>query len=151
MSNLGRVLPAALVLTTLMIGCNVDPAGEETMSAPTEESGVTQQSVCTANATCSDGRQLSCQGNTTCISVDGSSGYVKCDGNGIYCAPQPSGCVWHNAYYPNGYVIGGGPGQGVYCSAKTNGYCIGGVYAGTSCVGSGDCYATCVNGSWEHI
>jgi hypothetical protein len=26
---------------------------------------------------------------------------------------------------------------------------MGGVFAGDSCVASGECYATCVNGTWQ--
>ncbi len=54
-------------------------------------------------------------------------------------------CTFNGQTYETGQVVA----SGVRCSAKYNGYCIGGVFAGSACVASGECYATCDNGNWE--
>lgn len=57
-------------------------------------------------------------------------------------------CEYNGTQYPDGYVYGYANGTN-RCSAKTNGYCTGGPFAGEPCVASGECYATCVNGTWQ--
>ncbi len=57
-------------------------------------------------------------------------------------------CEYNGVYYPDGSVYGSANGTN-RCSAKTNGYCTSGPFAGDSCVASGECYATCVNGTWQ--
>ncbi len=59
-----------------------------------------------------------------------------------------STCEYNGVDYPNGYVYGYSGGT-VRCSAKVNGYCTSGPFAGDPCVASGQCYATCNNGIWE--
>lgn len=57
-------------------------------------------------------------------------------------------CEYNGTQYPDGYVYGSNGGAN-RCSAKVNGYCTSGPFAGDPCVASGECYATCVNGTWQ--
>lgn len=59
-----------------------------------------------------------------------------------------TGCTYAGTLYADGYVYGSHNGT-VRCSAKLNGYCTSGPFAGNACVASGECYATCVNGVWQ--
>ena len=59
-----------------------------------------------------------------------------------------SPCEYNGTWYPDGSTYGYANGTN-RCSAKTNGYCTGGPFAGDACVASGECYATCVNGTWQ--
>ena len=59
-------------------------------------------------------------------------------------------CYFDGSWYANGYVYGRGRTPPyVHCSSK-DGFCVAGPLAGLVCVASGDCYATCVDGTWEN-
>ena len=57
-------------------------------------------------------------------------------------------CEYNGVLYPDGSNYGSANGTN-RCSAKTDGYCTGGPFAGEPCVASGQCYATCVDGTWQ--
>lgn len=136
MSSLVRPLLTA-VLLSFLAGCNVEP-GSEAVSA--EELNSLEQSLATCSARCGTRTTLTCTGNV-CSAVDGATGSVTCDGVTTACKT----CEFDGVTYGDGQSVS----YGVRCSAKSNGYCIGGVFAGEACVASGQCYATCVNGTWD--
>ncbi len=136
MSSLVRSLLTA-VLFSFLAGCNVGP-GAEAVSA--EELASLDQSLATCSARCGTRTTLTCTGNV-CSAVDGATGSVTCDGVTTACQT----CSFNGVTYGDGQTVS----SGVRCSAKVNGYCMGGVFAGDSCVASGECYATCVNGTWQ--
>lgn len=74
---------------------------------------------------------------------------VTVDGYASLCGPFKlnitKNCTFNGQSYQDGQSVA----SGVRCSSKYNGYCIGGVFAGKECVASGECYATCSNGTWE--
>lgn len=100
---------------------------------------------------------LSCTNNVLgtggeSVSLNLTSGrrlLVTVDGYASLCGPYQlsitKNCVWNGTQYQDGQSVA----SGVRCSAKLDGYCIGGVFAGKACVASGECYATCHNGVWE--
>jgi hypothetical protein len=56
-------------------------------------------------------------------------------------AGEPT-CEWEGETFTEGQGFLG------HCTAKRDGYCIPG---GNACVASGECYVTCMNGSWEPV
>lgn len=126
---------AASLLTFLFLGCN---GGLEDGDLPPVEEASTAQELVTCSTRCGTYTTLSCSG-TTCSAVDGPTGYVTCDGVTRQCQL----CTYDGNTYPDGTVLSG------ECTAKVNGYCIGGPDNGKSCVSTGDCYAKCYNGTWR--
>jgi hypothetical protein len=81
----------------------------------------------------SSGRQL-------LVTVDGYASLC-----GSFALNITKNCTFNGVSYQHDQSVA----SGVRCSAKTNGYCIGGVFAGSACAANGECYATCNNGVWE--
>lgn len=153
MSRTGRTLFTAALLSALLAACGSEPGSTES-SIPTVESSQLHESseglstdselaACTATAICGSCTTLRCSGTSTCSALNGATGFVTCDGVTKSCQTCTYGGVTFGdgAYYPNdGSTI---------CSAKDDGYCLGGPFSGRSCVSSGECYAECCNGVWR--
>lgn len=142
-----------VVLSSLCLtACSPDPTEENPTSH--EESALGDQvqgaessgdslAACTATAICGSCTTLRCSGTSICSALNGPTGFVTCDGVTKSCQTCTYGGVTFSdgAYYPNdGSTI---------CSAKDDGYCLGGPFSGRSCVSSGECYAECCNGVWR--
>jgi hypothetical protein len=111
-----RLAFAALMLAPAFAACVAEPEGPGDASLP-DAPGVEAQSLCTANATCSNGSQIWCQGDFVCTSLDGPGGFVNCDGQATSCSPAqsgplvpimggpttPSGIVTRSGIYTSGY------------------------------------------------
>ena len=143
--TLTRSMFALLVLVFLGAGCAIQPEskghlqpGSEDEALTSAEANIGVQYVCTAS--CGSCTTLSCDYQSSCLRQDGSNGYVECDGVRQSCQT----CTFNGQTYTDGQFV-----TGARCSSKLNGYCIGGIFAGKSCVASGDCYAECCNGTWQ--
>lgn len=137
----------ALVCVASVVGCGADLGSDddnaESLMTVTQE----LPGDCSVSLVCNDGTSVSCNGtNSQCYLSPNS---VKCNGASYSCPvvpPSSSPCAFNGNWYQSGYVYGAT--NGVYCSKKTNGHCIGGLYAGKGCVANATCYATCDNGTW---
>ncbi|MFY2562283.1 hypothetical protein ACN469_32115 [Corallococcus terminator] len=99
--------------------------------------------ACTATAVCGSCTTLTCSGTSTCSAQNGPTGFATCDGVTKSCQT----CTYRGVTYADGQYY---PDDGTTgCSAKVNGRCMGGPFAGKACVASGQCYASCCNGVWR--
>ncbi|WP_147445775.1 hypothetical protein [Corallococcus aberystwythensis] len=136
MSSLLRLLLVTFPLSFLW-GCN---AGPEAEALSGDELNTMDQSLVTCSAQCGTRTTLTCTGNV-CSAVDGPTGFVTCDGVTKACKQ----CEFEGVYYNDGQRVT----SDVRCSAKLDGVCIGGPVEGKACVSTGNCYALCVNGTWQ--
>ncbi|NTX11617.1 hypothetical protein HUA74_09460 [Myxococcus sp. CA051A] len=152
MSRTGRTLFSAALLSALFAACSPDPTEgtpvsneEVTLDEQTQglESNGGTLAACTATAICGTCTTLTCSGTSTCSALNGTTGFVTCDGVTKSCRTCTYGGMTFND--GEGYPIDGS----TSCSAKDDGYCLGGPFSGRSCVGSGECYARCCNGEWQ--
>ncbi|NVB37816.1 hypothetical protein G6O69_08220 [Pseudenhygromyxa sp. WMMC2535] len=116
---------------------------------------------CTAE--CADGSLVSTSCDSQCtisdqVCSDSASGYVQCEGEtAVQCSSDAcedscptAGCDASCYFNGTEYAHGTMHSLGATCSAKLDGYCIGGAWPGYDCIASGQCYATCDNGEWVH-
>ena len=124
-----------------------EQSGADDLSASTQE----LPGDCFVSLVCADESTVSCNGTNSQCSVGSSS--VTCNGVVHSCPPAPGNpCYFNGVLYQDGYVYGHGHTPPyVSCSSKVNGVCRNGPLDGISCVASGDCYATCVNGDWVNL
>nr|BDT37708.1 hypothetical protein MFMH1_73770 [Myxococcus sp. MH1] len=124
-----------------------DTAEQDTAEQDTAEQDTAEQDpslvACTATAVCGTCTTLNCTGTATCSAANGPTGFATCDGVTQACRTCSFGGVTYNdgQRVPSSITIG--------CSAKLNGRCLGGPFAGRACVSSGQCGAECCNGTWQ--
>ncbi|MCK8498711.1 MULTISPECIES: hypothetical protein [Myxococcus] len=145
-------LVTAALLSVFLGACSPEPQpGEGDTEAMTSESALSQDTAeqdpslaaCTATAVCGTCTTLNCTGTATCSAANGPTGFATCDGVTQACRTCSFGGVTYNdgQRVPSSITIG--------CSAKLNGRCLGGPFAGRACVSSGQCGAECCNGTWQ--
>ena len=132
-----RAMFAAFLLSLLIGACYSEQGSEENASDPSMLIATTDG--CTATITCGSCTTLSCSGSTS-TSCSTTTISVTCNGVTQSCQT----CTFNGQTYTDGQNVS----TGVHCSSKVDGVCVGGVFAGKSCVASGECYATCCNGTW---
>ena len=132
-----RVMFASSLLSLLIGACYSEPGSEQNASGTSMLISTTDG--CTATITCGSCTTLSCSGSTS-VSCSTTTTSVTC--NGVIQSCQT--CTFNGQTFTDGQVVS----TGVRCSSKVDGVCVGGVFAGRSCVASGECYATCCNGIW---
>jgi hypothetical protein len=152
MTRTGLSLATAALFSVLLVACSPEPQpGEgdaETMtseSAVSEEAGAQDPSLaaCTATAVCGSCTTLTCSGTSTCSALNGPLGHATCDGVRNACRT----CTYQRESYADGSIPADS--ADTYCSAKVDGYCIGGPWAGRPCVATGQCLVRCCNGTWR--
>lgn len=148
MRNVAALVAASLLCFAGFVGCATEPEPEEDMLSDLGEVEQELAGDCTVSLECSTGVTVSCSGTSYQCSV-GTSG-VTCNGSLVACPSTPGApCYFKGKWYQDGYVFGAA-GTGIRCSSKVNGYCTAGPFAGNVCVANGECYATCVDGTWEN-
>lgn len=138
------------ICVTFAFACSLmSCVAEQALDPAEEQSAVVVSNFCTSSANCLYGPPVTCTGYSLCpAGVDetpGQRGYAECDGTLYYCPLPAAACYYNGSWYDHGKKST----LGSRCSSKIDGYCVGGVRDGECCVGSGECYAVCNDGTWE--
>ncbi|WP_338864788.1 hypothetical protein [Myxococcus stipitatus] len=139
------------LLSVFLVACSPEPLPGESGAEPTStesllseatEEAAPSLAACTATAVCGTCTTLRCDGTSTCSAANGPTGHATCDGVVKACQT----CTYEGVTYNDGQYSNDS--SSIRCSAKSNGYCIGGPVAGMPCVASGQCRVKCCNGTW---
>jgi len=150
-----RTSLALVLASTALTACINDDSDSTTIPLSGKEVVMQAAGDCTLQLDCGDGTLVRCSGsNNQCFSGPGSS-TITCNGIATSCSivtPPARECQFRGIWFQSGFVYGHSNGSTtVFCSSKVNGMCTAGPFGGSSCVASGDCYATCVDGTWQHL